>query len=317
MEVNAFHRAASSVACRTIEMLVYDNLNAALTAYESGYVDFLPELGVTYDHELARLSLSGQRPDFKLCPVSATYFLNFNCASESALNRRNPMLDQRIRRALSLAVDREQIVRNVRARGDRVARSFIPPDAVRGYAPPRGLDLDRVEARRLLAEAGFPGGAGLPPIDLLYTQNDERVIQALARMWELELGVRVDLRCKESKTFGEDKSERRYMIARGKWYADYNDPTTFLDCLTTGNGNNDSGYSNPAYDALLQQADRTIDRDARVALLSQAEAIIVEQDVPILPLFHFTEPVAIQPYVQGLYPNPRLWFSFQHVRVQR
>jgi ABC-type oligopeptide transport system substrate-binding subunit len=177
------------------------------------------------------------------------------------------------------------------------------------------MDVDG--ARRLLAEAGYPGGAGLAAVELLYTPSDELVCQAIARMWERSLGVRVELRSKESKTFAEDKANQRYMIARGNWFADYNDPTTFLDCLSTGNGNNDSGYSNPRYDALLAEANAATNPDFRAALLKKAEAIIVEEDWPIIPILHYATPIAIKPYVKGLYPNARLWFPFRCVKIER
>jgi oligopeptide transport system substrate-binding protein len=106
------------------------------------------------------------------------------------------------------------------------------------------------------------------------------------------------------------------MIARGNWYADYNDPATFLDCLATGNGNNDSGYSNPRYDDLLRRAKETADRGERAERLREAEILVVEEDVPILPLFHRSEPIAVQPRVQGLHANPRLWFPFRYVTVR-
>jgi ABC-type oligopeptide transport system substrate-binding subunit len=317
LTVNPYYRNAETIGCRTVDMLVYDDVSAAIMAYEAGDVDFLTDMRVPYDHEIARLSSSGERPDFHLCMVMATYFFNFNCLSETVWDRPNPFTDPRVRKAFSLVVDKETIVANVLKRGDRVARSFVPFGTIPGYEPPNGLSKNADEARRFLADAGYPGGAGLGPVELLYTPNDERVCQAVARMWERELGVRVELRCKESKTFAEDKAEHRYMIARGNWYADYNDPTTFLDCLTTGNGNNDSGYSNGRYDALLARARAEYDPARRAALLKQAEAIIVEEDFPILPILHYAEPIAIKPYVKGLYPNARLWFPFRYVTVER
>ncbi|MCH7962260.1 MAG: peptide ABC transporter substrate-binding protein, partial [Planctomycetes bacterium] len=99
--------------------------------------------------------------------------------------------------------------------------------------------------------------------------------------------------------------------------ADYNDPTTFLNCLATGNGNNDSGYSNPAYDDLLRRADRADSTERRAALLREAERIIVSDDLPILPILHYAAPIAIKPYVKGLYPNPRLLFFFRNVIIER
>jgi oligopeptide transport system substrate-binding protein len=316
LSANPYYHDAASVRCRTVEMLVYDNLNAALMAYESGHVDLLPDLGVPYVHEMVRLASTGQRPDFHLAPVLATYFFNFNCSSESVEGRPNPFRDSRVRRAFAQAADKEMLVHNVRARGDRVAHSFVPAGGIPGYEPPNAPSYDPAEARRWLAEAGFAGGSGFPPVSLLYTQNDERLCQSLARNWELELGVRVELGVKESKTFGEDKKARRFMIARGNWFADYNDPTTFLDCLQTGNGNNDSGYSNPEYDELLARAASTADASVRRNLLQQAEGIVVSRDFPVLPILHFTEPIAIHPRVRGLYPNPRLWFPFRFARVE-
>jgi oligopeptide transport system substrate-binding protein len=317
LTINPFHRAAATTPCRIVDMLVYDNLNAALMAYEAGYVDLLPELSVPYDHEIARLSLSGERPDFHQCAVPSTYFLNFNCADAVAAGRLNPFTDPRVRRAFCLALDKHRLVHRVRARGDRVAHSFVPPEGMDGYRPPRGLPFDSVEARRILAEAGFPGGRDLPTITLLGTQNDERVCQAIARMWQDALGAHVVLETKESKTFAADKDRRAYLVARGNWFADYADPTTFLDCLAADNGNNDCGYANAGYDELLRRAAQTSDRDARFELLAEAEAMVIERDCPILPIFHYTEPIALQPRIKGLYPNGRLWFPFRHAHVER
>ncbi len=317
LTVNPYYRTARDIACRVIDMLVYDHLSAALMAYEAGAVDFLPSMDVPYDHEIARLSRSGERPDFHLCDVFATYFFNFNCTSRSVLGRANPFTDARLRRAFSLAIDKESIVTNVLGRGDRVAHALVPTGAISGYVPPTSPDVDADEARRLLDEAGYPGGVGMPAIDLLYLSSDERVCQAAARMWEQELGVNVELRCKERRTFADDKANHRFMVARGNWYGDYFDPTTFLDCLVTGNGNNDSGYSSPRYDGLVSRATASVDRATRADLLREAESILVEEDFPILPILHYALPIAIKPHVRGLYPNARLRFPFKYITVDR
>ncbi|UCE59428.1 MAG: peptide ABC transporter substrate-binding protein [Phycisphaerales bacterium] len=317
MTVNPHYRRAQSIQCRTIDMVVYDHISAAIMAYEAEDVDFLPSMDVPYDHEIAHLSRSGQRPDFYLCDVLATYFFNFNCVSEMVAGRPNPFVDPRVRKAFSLAVDREAIVDNVLKRGDRVANTFVPSGVIAGYDSPEGLHRNADHARRLLADAGFVDGEGLPAIQLLYLPADERICQAAARMWEEELGVRVELRCKESKTFAEDKAQHRYMIARGNWYADYYDARTFLDCLVTGNGNNDSGYSSPRYDELIAQARDTPEPRRRAEILQQAERLVVEEDLPILPILHYALPIAIKPNVKGLYPNARLRFPFQYITIER
>lgn len=317
LTVNPFYRKASSIQCRTVDMQVFENINASIMAYEAGDVDFLTSMAVSYDHEIARLSRSGEREDFKQCIVLATYFLNFNCVSESISGQKNPFVDAHIRKAFALAIDKEKIVDHVLQRGDRAAHSFVPPDAIPGYTPPTGITRNVEEARALLVQAGYPSGQDLPTIEFLYTPNDERVAQALAYEWEKSLGVHIELKSKESRTFAEDKANFRYMIARGNWYGDYNDPTTFLNCLITGNGNNDSGYTNPKYDRLLEKANRASTPAKRAKLLHRAEKIIVEQDFPILPILHYAEPIAIKPYVKGLYPNARLWFPFQYVSIER
>jgi len=317
LAVNPYFHAAGEIRCRTVDMLEYDNISASLMAYEAGNVDFLTDLSVPYDHELFRLSQSGRRPDFKQCVVLATCFFNFNCVSPEIAGRKNPFLDARIRRAFTLAVDRKSIVDNVRRRGDRVARSFVPPDAIPGYQAPQGLGQDVERARRLLADAGFGSGGDLGAVELLYPPAQERMCQALARMWEDALGVRVELRAQESKTFAEEKAGHRFMISWGNWYADYNDPTTFLDCLATGNGNNDSGYSNRRYDTMLLEAATRTDPAARFAMLREAERVVVEEDCPILPILHYAELIAVRPGVSGIYPNARLWFPFRYVSVRR
>ncbi|MDO8629257.1 MAG: peptide ABC transporter substrate-binding protein, partial [Phycisphaerales bacterium] len=317
LAANPYFHAAGEIKCRTVDMLEYDNVSASLMAYESGGVDFLTDLSVPYDHELFRLSQSGERPDFQRCVVLATYFFNFNCVSTEIAGRRNPFLDARVRKAFTLAVDRKTIVDHVRRRGDRVARSFVPPSAIPGYEPPQGLDRDVEQAKQFLVEAGYPHGADLGPIEVLYPPAQERVCQALARMWEDALGVHIELRALESKTFAEEKARHRFMIAWGNWYADYNDPTTFLDCLAAENGNNDSGYANPRYDALLADAAEQADPDARFATLRHAERLIVHDDCPLLPILHYAELIAVRPGVSGIHPNARLWFPFRYVSVQR
>lgn len=317
LTVNPFFRDAGGIQCRTIDMLEYDNVSASIMAYESGDVDFLTDLTVGYQHELVRLAQSGERPDLKLCAVLATQFLNFNCGSKTVGEFANPFTDSRVRRAFTLATDRARIVEHVLANGDRPALSFVPPGAIAGYAPPPGIvhDLDR--ARSLLREAGYASGQQLGPIELLVTSRSVRLGEALASMWENALGVRVELRVQETKTFAQDKIDRNFMIATGSWYADYNDPTTFLNCLVTGNGNNDTGYANPRYDALLAKANAETDPASRARILSQAESLIVETDCPILPISHASELIAIKPYVKGLVPNARLWFPFRYVSVER
>ncbi|MCG3131674.1 MAG: hypothetical protein FLDDKLPJ_02479 [Phycisphaerae bacterium] len=319
LEVNPHHRDASRIGCRSVEAVVFADANSALLAYEAGDVDFIPTVEVSYDHAIFRLAESGARPDFKLTPLAATYFFNFNCADVEVDGRPNPFVDPRVRRAFSLALDREAIARRVLQRGDRPAATFIPPETLPGYDTPEGMPFDPEAGRRLLGEAGHPQGRGLPVIDVLFNTSGAHPVvgQAIARQWETHLGVRVELRGKESKAFAEDKARRRFMISQANWYADYNDPTTFLDVLAAGNGNNDSGYASAAFDALLARAATADGPEARMRLLREAEATAVMRDAAILPVFHYTSVIAVRGEVEGLHPNSRLWFPFSGVTVAR
>ena len=335
---NPYHREHDRIACPTIDRMVHSDPNTAVMAYETGDVDFLPGMDVHYDHRLIQLSVSGQRPDFHNPDVLATHFYIFNCRDAEVLGRVNPFTDARVRRAFCMAVDKKLLVEKVLARGEPVSDHLVPVGLIAGYESPPALTADPVEARRLLAEAGYPDGRGLPAIDLLYNTAgvDEKTCQVLARMWREVLGARVELRGKEPKTFAEDKVNRRYAIARAGWYGDYNDPTTFLDIFRSDNGNNDAGYANRVYDDLLEQAGRVRCADQalargdgrartprlspateRMALLARAETILVREDCPLLPLYQHTNLMAVKPYVKGLYPNARLVFPFRYVTVKR
>ena len=107
------------------------------------------------------------------------------------------------------------------------------------------------------------------------------------------------------------------MIARAGWYGDYADPTSFLDVFATGNGNNDAGYANPRYDALLARAVTETDAIRRMRILARAESLLINDEFPALPLYQYTNLMAIKPYVHGLHPNARLTFPFRCVSVRR
>jgi oligopeptide transport system substrate-binding protein len=239
-------------------------------------------------------------------PLLGTYFYR--------LNTRQPNLDNaKVRRALALAVDRRAIVEKILRGGQLPATTFIPP-TLAGYIPPAGLATDFAAARQLLVDAGFPGGSGLPPLELLYNTSDtHRVIaEAVQEMWRRELGVEVRLVNEENASTLAARSTGSYQILRSSWTADYADPASFLEIWTRASGNNFTGWSNVAYDALVREAGLAPTAPARAELYRQAEAILLAA-APIIPIYHYTHVYLLAPAVQGWFPTALDHHPYKHV----
>jgi oligopeptide transport system substrate-binding protein len=275
-----------------------------------------------YDEiEIARRMPDDPRNHLHILPVFGTFFYNFNCNPRLADGRPNPFADPRVRRALALVIDKEAITRDVRRVGEPVARTLIPPGSLAGYNSPTGLtcisDAKNPEerqfiidqARALLSEAGYPNpSSDLPTITMLFNKDGghDLIAQAIAKDWQRTLGLSVILEQKELKVFREDLKNQNYMTSRGGWYGDYGDPTTFLDIHRTGDDNNDRAYSSETYDNLLKQAAEEPDNDLRLNYLSLAERHLVEEDLPVIPIYHYCNIYLFNAHnVSGINAHPR------------
>ncbi len=211
-----------------------------------------------------------------------------------------------VRKALALAIDREKLVKYVVKGGQAPAESFTPP-GTGGFHPQSHLpkDSSRVaEAKKLLTQAGFPDGKGLQPIEILYntSESHKKIAEAIQQMWSENLGVQATLYNQEWKVFLDTQHSKNYMVSRAGWIADYNDPNTFLDMLTTGNGNNHAGWSNPAYDLLIEKAAKELNPKKRHEIFQKAEDILLEE-LPVIPLYIYTRIYLLSPDVQGWFEN--------------
>lgn len=273
-----------NVDLETIDILPIADANVAFNFYASGLADLIMDKGLAPPTLLKDLK---KRRDFHSAPFLATYFLRFNCV-------RGPFADERVRRAFSMAVDKNLIVEKITRAGEQPAAGFVPP-GIAGYEGAEGLPYDPDEARRLLAEAGFPGGRGFPLVNYLYSKSDlnEAVAIELQSMWREKLGVTVNLSRQEWKVYLNSMSLLDYDIARSSWVGDYPDPNTFLDMFLTGGGNNRTGWSDARYDELIAAAARELDPAKRFAILRDAEELLVREAAPICPLYFF---VGIQLY---------------------
>jgi oligopeptide transport system substrate-binding protein len=318
LEKNPYYWDAANVRLERVMAKVILTPSSTFLAYEKGDLDwFINADRLDFAPTLVEQMRAGQRNDIHIFPAFATYYYSFNCQSALPDGRKNPFADARVRMAFNLAVDKQSIVDNVRRLGNPVARNLVPPGTVAGYSCPPGPDYDPQKAKQLLAEAGYPAGHNLPSIELLYNTGayHEPIAEAVAEMWTKTLGARVLLLGKEIKSYEEDRKNCRYMVCRSGWYGDYLDPTTFLDTLITGNGNNKSGFSCKAYDELMQRAAACLDAGQRITILAQAEQMILDQQSPLLPIFYYVNLHAYRPEIQGIYPNPRDMHPYKYIRI--
>lgn len=262
----------------------------AATDPEPPDVDALLAAG-TDPVEIDALLPDDPRKNIHAHPAFGTYFLNFNCRDKLADGRDNPFRDPRVRRAFAMCVDKERVTTQVRGIGEPVSPTLVPPKVVVGYESPKGLARDPAAARALLAEAGYPDGRGFPTVEYLVNQDGghELIAQAVAKDWQEQLGVNVAIVVRELKVFRNDLKSQNYMVSRGSWFGDYGDPTTFLDLNRSDDGNNDRKYASATYDGLLNRAQEQTDPARRLALLTQAERLLVEEDVPLIPIFTYVE----------------------------
>lgn len=293
---NPHYWDAANVRTEVIDILSGDSPNTALNLYLTGEIDWL------VDKSMIPVDLGdalGGRPDFHRFDYLGTYFIRFNCT-------RKPFDDVRVRKAISLVVDRRRIVDRITRMGETPSASLVP-DGTAGYRPAAGLGYDPDEARRLLAEAGYPEGRGFPVFEYKFnvgTRTHEQIAVELQAVLREELGLRMEIRPLEWKTYLVEMSKLNYDVMRGSWVGDYNDPNTFLDLFISKSGNNRTGWANPEYDRLLAEANATPDRDRRFDLLRQAETMVVREEVPILCLYTYVGFYAVDTNrIGGVFPN--------------
>ena len=221
------------------------------------------------------------------------------------LNTQVPQLaDPRVRRALAMSIDREQIVEHVTKGGQQPAHAFTPPDTL-GYTAPPGFAHDPEAARQLLAEAGYPDGKGFPPTELLYNTSEghRKLAVAIQQMWKRELNLEIALNNQDWKVYLDSVNNGHYQIARAGWIGDYVDPNSFLDMWVTNGGNNQTHWGDAHYDDLvLNCAPKALDRTLRHQCFREAEALLMAA-MPVIPIFYSTRNYLAQPSVRGLPAN--------------
>ncbi|REJ68822.1 MAG: peptide ABC transporter substrate-binding protein [Planctomycetota bacterium] len=284
---------AENVKLDVIDALAVESNVTALNMYENRQVDWTPVVPTVILPELKKQD----RDDLRVAPYLTITYFRFNVT-------RSPLTDARVRRALSLAIDRPEIVDKIMRGGRTAATSFVPI-GIEGYESPDCCQHDPEEARRLLAKAGFPGGKGMRKLTLLHNASEdaEKLCQAVQFQWHDTLGVEVELVRQEWGTYQEKVRNLEYDVAIAGWIGDYVDPNTFLDMFVTGGGNNNTGWSHAEFDAIIKErAPRERDPEKRLALMRQAEEILLAE-MPVVPLYFPERNYLVRTYVKGLHNN--------------
>ncbi|MFN0127630.1 MAG: peptide ABC transporter substrate-binding protein [Verrucomicrobiales bacterium] len=287
VERNPYYWDAANVKLNGIRFLPIDNIPAEERMFRDG------QLHVTETVPLDKIEYwRDKRPEsYYVHPYLAVYFYRVNVT-------RPPLNDRRVRHALSLAIDRAAITKNILKAGQIPAVGLVPP--VAGYTGPSVLKFDPVEARRLLAEAGFSESSTVPRFDILFnvSESHRTTAEAVQQMWKSNLGISVGLNSQDWGVYLDALQRLDYDAARAGWTADYTDPITFLDMWTTGNGNNMTGWSRPEFDALIAKSRTIRDDNERFAVLREAESLFLE-DLPAIPLYVYVRNYLVSPSVTG------------------
>jgi oligopeptide transport system substrate-binding protein len=291
VERNPHYWDAANVKLNGIRFLPIDNIPAEERMFRDG------QLHITETVPLDKIEYwRDQRPDnYYNKPYLAVYFYRFNIT-------RPQLKDKRVRHALSMAIDRAAITKNILKAGQIPADGLTPP--VAGYQGPGTVKYDPTEARRLLAEAGFADPSTFPRLDIMFnvSESHRTIAEAIQQMWKKNLGIEVGLNSQDWGVYLDAQQRLDYDISRAAWTADYPDPMTFLDMWTKGNGNNMTGWTRPEFDALIAKARTVRDTTERFAVLREAESLFLD-DLPVIPIYIYVRNYLVSPMVTGWEPK--------------
>ncbi|HUR35275.1 MAG TPA: peptide ABC transporter substrate-binding protein [Vicinamibacterales bacterium] len=310
---NPAYYDAAVVKLDTLTFYAVEDLTTMMNLYKAG------EVYATFNHTVPSswIPLVRQYKDYMDAPEVATESYVFNTT-------RAPTSDVRVRHALNMAIDKEALARFRRAA--KPTTSTVPLRMFPGYPSPEGDRFDPDKARALLAEAGYANAAGqydprtfpVSEVEVTYNTSESNRSNAefIQAQWKQNLGITIPLRNMEFRTFLQTRSRLDYRgTARSGWIGDYMDPYTFLSMYVVEGGDNGSGWSDPAFVRLLNEANRQRDPDARYRMLGEAEALLLRAQ-PTLPLYNNATNYVKKPFVKGLYANPVTMHAWKFVYIE-
>ncbi len=306
---------SSKIVSDTITLLLLEDSSASYAAYNSGEAVLVKDVPTD---EIPSLTKAEDGGDFYVDTILGTYYVSLNL-------QRDAFKDAKVRKALSLAIDRDYVANTIMQGTYSAADSIVGPGIVdesgyfhdNGNAPYISADYEAnlAEAKKLLEEAGYPNGEGYPTIE--YSTNDAGyhvpLAEYLQQAWG-DLGITLTINKMEWSSFTPARRAGEYDVARNGWVMDYNDPSNMLDLFCSGNGNNDGKYSNPEFDAAID-ASRVADSAEHFAQLHKAEDILME-DMGCLPIAYYNDYWLQSPALKGTWHSPYGYWYLQYGYIE-
>ena len=308
---------SSKIVSDTITLLLLEDSSASYAAYNSGEAQLVKDVPTDEIPSLTRAEDGG---DFYLDEIMGTYYITLN-------DQKEPFTDVRVRKALSLAIDRDYVANTIMQGIYTPATALVGPgivdnegyfmDNANGGEPYISDDYEAnlEEAKQLMAEAGYPDGEGFPTIT--YSANDSGyhipVAEYLQQAWG-ELGITMNIDKVEWSSFIPMRRAGDYDISRNGWSMDYNDPSNMLELFTTNNGNNDGKYANPAFDQVIEDS-RVADKAAHFEKLHEAEDILMN-DAACIPVAYYNDFWLQSPSLKGTWHSPYGYWYLQYGYIE-
>ncbi|MFT6363273.1 MAG: oligopeptide transport system substrate-binding protein, partial [Planctomycetota bacterium] len=287
LQKNPAYWDAGNVAMNTIDALTIEQAGTALNTYLTGSTHMIPAVLPNLIPKLM------PREDFEPVAYLGTYFYRVNTTKP-------PFDDARVRKALAITVNRKDIVEKITKAGQVPAYGLVPP-GMSGYVPAQFPALSptaaKNKARELLAEAGYgPGGKPFPMMEVHYNTSEAHrdIAEVVAQTWRDQLGIDAKLQNQEWKVYLDTQNNLGFDVSRSAWIGDYPDPNTFLDMFVTGGENNKTGWGNAEYDRLITSSASEADPTTRLAILKEAEAILMDE-MPIIPIYFYVTQNMVAP----------------------
>ena len=316
MTKNPYYWNADAIKLDGIKWNLIEDSNAAYSAYQTGEVLMIKDVPT---EEIPSLK---ENADFYVDPIIGTYYLSMNIDRE-------PFNNADVRKALSLAIDRDYVANTLMQGTYSPAGNFMGPgwidtdgkqfkDNANGgkeYIDTTNYEADLEEAKQLLADAGYPNGEGFPTIT--YSTNDagyhKVVAEYLQQAWA-ELGIDLQVDIVEWASFTPMRRNGDYDVARNGWVGDYSDPSNMLDLFYSTNGNNDGKFNNADYDAALELSRTTLDAAERSTALHNAEDILMEE-AGCIPVAYYNDFWLQSDKITGSWHSPYGYWYFMYADI--